>query len=131
MAIEGFSEIEIREILSNHLTPSTAIEDPHRLFGRDNMLKTIERSLNSEGRHVFIYGDKGVGKTSLAKTAARLNNIDGEVPIYIPCGSNISFFEVIQYVGREKLNLNSRLSGKSTESNLKINLPGFSIDKKI
>lgn len=63
MAIENVTEERIREVLHEHLTPSAHITTPERLFGRGKSLTQIDRALNSPGRHVFIHGDRGVGKT--------------------------------------------------------------------
>lgn len=99
MPIKNLSSDELAEILGSLLTPSKEITTPERLFGRALRLIEIERSFASEGRHVFIYGDRGVGKTSLAVTAAHLHNHSGDEPIYVPCGENTSFADVLQAIG--------------------------------
>jgi uncharacterized protein len=70
MSFPKISEDEFRAIIAANLTPSEEIRTPERLFGRDKNLTAINRALNSAGRQIFIYGDRGVGKTSLAVTAA-------------------------------------------------------------
>jgi uncharacterized protein len=52
------------------LSPSHAIQSAELLRGRTEHLAEIRRALYSPGRQVFIYGHRGVGKTSLAQTAA-------------------------------------------------------------
>ncbi len=85
MAIAGVTDDRMREVLAAHLTPSLHITTPERLFGREKKLTEIERAFNSPGRHIFIHGDRGVGKTSLALTAANLRQAGSEEPIYILC----------------------------------------------
>src|SRR3954466_3215983 len=56
--------------LHSLVSPSEPIRSLERLHGRGKQLTMVERALYAPGRHVFIYGDRGVGKSSLAATAA-------------------------------------------------------------
>lgn len=95
MSIPGFNDASLSEHINKFLTPSKEISDRSRLIGRERQLKNIERELYSPGRHIFIFGERGVGKTSLAQTSA--NSITSEVgkKIYLPCGSETTFSEII------------------------------------
>lgn len=86
MAIAGITEEMLKQTLAEHLTPSASIKTPEKLFGRNKNLKTIDRALNSSGRQIFVYGDRGVGKTSLALTAAYLHTNARNTPIHVMCG---------------------------------------------
>ena len=87
MAIGSYNEDEFQEILYAHLSPSEPISSVQLLKGRTKTLQQIRQALLSPGRHVFIFGDRGVGKTSLAQTAAALHqSADGEA-IILSCGS--------------------------------------------
>jgi len=66
--------------------------------GREKTL-TIDRAFSSPGRQVFIYGDRGVGKTSLAQTAANLHTGVENLPIYVMCGRTNNFGQMIQAIG--------------------------------
>jgi MoxR-like ATPase len=63
-------EDEFKRILDENIRPAQPIENPDLLKGRGAKLKDIDRALSSAGMHVFIHGERGVGKTSLALTAA-------------------------------------------------------------
>ena len=108
MAIAGITDDLIRQVLREHLTPSAHITTPERLFGRGQSLTQIDRALNSSGRHVFIHGDRGVGKTSLALTAAHLEQPTSSEPIYVVCSESTSFPELIAAIGREAIPLSER-----------------------
>lgn len=56
--------------LNSVVSPSQPIQTIEQLFGREKELDKIEKALFAPGRHIFIYGDRGVGKSSLAATAA-------------------------------------------------------------
>jgi uncharacterized protein len=101
------------KVMQEHFTPSKEILTPSRLYGRENALKQIERALNSQGRHVFIYGDRGVGKTSLARTAAFIHNSSDEAPIYVACGSS-GYADVIQAIGNSAFDIKERFDPTRT-----------------
>ena len=56
--------------LNSLVSPALPIQSVEFLQGRGPELDRIEKALFAAGRHVFIYGDRGVGKSSLAATAA-------------------------------------------------------------
>lgn len=74
MAIGNVDEDEFVQILQRHLRPSSPVDSFEHLYGRERQLEQIQQAMFSPGRHVFIYGDRGVGKTSLARTAAFQHN---------------------------------------------------------
>ena len=61
---------EFGEKLNRFVSPARPIQSIEFLQGRDRELDKIDKSLFARGRHVFIYGDRGVGKSSLAAAAA-------------------------------------------------------------
>jgi MoxR-like ATPase len=86
VAIKGLDENRCKEIVTTNLTPARAISSPEHLKGRERALKQIERAFNSPGKHVFIFSDRGVGKTSLAQTAAFVQQSSSAEPIVLACG---------------------------------------------
>jgi uncharacterized protein len=124
MAIRGMTDDRLKEILAENLTPSKSIQTPERLFGRTKNLTAIDRALSSPGRQIFIYGDRGVGKTSLALTAAHLHTDSHIAPIQVMCGRYSTFAEVIQAVGNATVPVEKRLAERSTGGGLNLNLPG-------
>ena len=70
MAIHGYTKEEFGEKLATVVNAATPIRSIQHLKGREQQLQEIERALYAVGRHIFIYGDRGVGKSSLAATAA-------------------------------------------------------------
>jgi uncharacterized protein len=103
MTIAGFDDDAIKTVLSQNLTPSDFIRTPERLFGRGKHLLAIERALSSAGRQIFIYGDRGVGKTSLALTAAYIHTDSALRPIHVNCGKSAGFFSIVQAIGNAVL----------------------------
>jgi len=112
MTISNFTQDEFENILQEHVKPSMAIESIEHLFDRDRQLNKIEEALSSPGRHVFIYGDRGAGKTSLARTAAfKHHPSDGE-PVYSACGQQTSFSAIVRDIASQ---LDNRSQFRSTD----------------
>lgn len=133
MAIKNFNEDSIQELITRYFTPSKEITSIERLKGREKELRTIRRALPSAGRHVFIYGDRGVGKTSLAVSSANLHNSSSEVPIYVACGEQMTFFDVMQSIANSVIPLEQRIEKQKKSGSLGFGFPGgaeFSIAGK-
>jgi uncharacterized protein len=79
------------KILHTHLSPTSPIQSEEHLFGRSKQLQLIEQALCAPGRSIFIYGDRGVGKTSLAQTVAYLNQSAGHDPVLLACEPDTTF----------------------------------------
>jgi Cdc6-like AAA superfamily ATPase len=124
MSIPKITEDDLRKVLAENLTPSDTIKTPDRLFGRASTLKIIDRALNSPGRQIFIYGDRGVGKTSLALTAAFLHTGVENMPIYVFCGRTSKFGEIIQAIGNNKIPIQDRMEPNESGGGFNFSLPG-------
>lgn len=53
-------------------TPYTPIDEEKHFFGREDEASRLVSVINSPGQHILVYGDRGVGKTSLSKTACKI-----------------------------------------------------------
>lgn len=84
MTIQNLSSQEFYEKLNKVIRPSAPISSFEMLFGREKQVNEIEAALYADGRHVFIYGDRGVGKTSLAQTVAVKLQTQND-PIFVGC----------------------------------------------
>lgn len=61
-------ESGVREIF----TPHTPVDEISHFFGREDEASRLVSVINSPGQHILVYGDRGVGKTSLAKTTCNM-----------------------------------------------------------
>ncbi|MEM1389551.1 MAG: ATP-binding protein [Pseudomonadota bacterium] len=123
MTIRNFDQFQTAKVITEFFTPSTQIESIERLKGRDDELKRIERALPSKGRHVFVYGDRGVGKTSIAMTAGHLHNDSHHSPLYVVCGENMSFFDVVTAIAHSVIPLEERIERQKHTGSLGMTLP--------
>ena len=98
MAITHLTKAAFTDILGRELSSSHPIKSADHLRGRERQLQAIEQALYTPGRQVFVYGDRGVGKTSLAWTAARQYE-DGRIaPIYVLCQESSTFGAIVRSV---------------------------------
>lgn len=97
-----------RELLLNAYTPNCPIDEPTFFAGRPELIKRLADSLQSHGACPIIYGDRGVGKSSIAMQTARIAMGDVElledigavahaIPakrtyevLYLPCSDTMS-----------------------------------------
>ncbi|MES2579424.1 MAG: ATP-binding protein [Pseudomonadota bacterium] len=98
MALNNLKREEFIEILHEQLSPAHPIQSFEHLYGRYDQLQQIEQALCAPGRHVFIYGDRGVGKSSLAQTAAFKHQSSDSPPIIIGCEKKSTFLGIIQAI---------------------------------
>ena len=101
MALPHLSQTEFEELLDAHVQPSSPIESFEHLYDRGQQLDRIEEALSSRGRHVFIYGDRGAGKTSLAKSASFKHHPSEGTPVYTACGQKTSFSAIVRDIANQ------------------------------
>ena len=81
-----------REKMNLYLRPSNPIKTEELLKGRARQMEKIDSIFDIGGRHVFIFGPRGVGKTSLAQTAAHtIQSVDAD-PIFVSCDASTTLY---------------------------------------
>jgi AAA+ ATPase superfamily predicted ATPase len=101
MALPHLSQAQFEQVLAEHVRPSSPIESFEHLFDREKQLNRIEEALSSPGRHIFIYGDRGAGKTSLAKSAAYKHHPSLSEPVYTACGQRTNFSDIVRDIASQ------------------------------
>ena len=93
--------------LEQVFTPHTPIDVPEFLYGRQALLYRVTDAVNTAGLHVILFGDRGTGKTSIAKVLAR--NVqqpgvkDGRRVLFTTCNSSDNFTSIWRRVFQEIL----------------------------
>lgn len=86
---------KVREIF----TPSQPVKALDLLLGRDYQISRLIETLNTPGQHALLFGDRGVGKSSLAKCTCmfvQMHNYFSEKSIsYKTCDSNDTFESIL------------------------------------
>lgn len=89
------SQHHFGKALSTVLSPAQPLQSEEYLKGRAEQLHGIEKALYAPGRHVLIHGLRGVGKSSLAQTAAYKLS-EGSDPIIVSCDPASTFKSIIK-----------------------------------
>ena len=108
--------------LSKVLSPSQPLQSEEYLKGRADQLSGIEKALFAPGRHVLIHGLRGVGKSSLAQTAAFKFSYLCD-PIIVSCDPQSTFKSIIKDLFDEATGKDPRIV---EETNSKEGSLGFS-----
>ncbi len=90
---QRISKSGVREVF----TPHKPIHSVKFFFGRQAQVQKLIEQINTPGQHALLYGDRGVGKSSLANVAAQLllaNLIKGTL-FQKRCDSNTTFEEIV------------------------------------
>lgn len=124
MSFGEYTKHDFGTKLSEVVSPSRPIRSIQYLKGRESQLDTIDRALFAPGRHVFIYGDRGVGKSSLAATAAyQYQSIESE-PIFVSGSIDDTFKTVVANIANHALG-RSRVEAVKRQSNMSFEWRGL------
>lgn len=107
--------------------PSAPMSDPKRFVGREEECLELSRAILAPGRHVVIYGDRGVGKTSAARLVTdSLRKKDKFRIIEYRCGERDNYTS-ISYKLLNKLGLihSKKTKSESYEQTLSANVKAF------
>ncbi|MDB5423437.1 MAG: hypothetical protein JWQ29_853 [Phenylobacterium sp.] len=86
----------MRSKLRHAFTPSQPVADRRMFAGRDDVLKTIIRSIEDQRLHVVLYGERGIGKTSLLHMLTQAAGEARYIVVYSSCGANSTFDETFR-----------------------------------
>jgi len=122
------SQQEFGHALSRVLSPAQPLQSEEYLRGRADQLHGIEKALYAPGRHILIHGLRGVGKSSLAQTAAYKVS-KGHDPIIVSCDPSSTFKSIIKDIFDEALSKDPRISEETTTktSGAGLSLKGISL----
>lgn len=86
---------EFRRRVDYFLHPSRHIELPNQLYGRRPAIQQMQDAFETSGSHPFIWGPRGIGKTSLGHTACEAFSEDVTLAAAVACGRDTSFRDLI------------------------------------
>ncbi|MFJ7069769.1 ATP-binding protein [Streptomyces sp. NPDC101115] len=105
-------------------SPATPIKQSEVFAGRRDQLEALQDAMWQAGQHAVIYGDRGVGKTSLAMVAQGLARGEGLFTSLITCDSTSTFASVWRQVFREIEVTYADEAGEEIETNASYLLNG-------
>lgn len=91
----------IRVRLSGAFAPSHPITDPKMFAGRTEVLARLIAALEDQRLHSVVFGERGIGKTSLIHVLAQAARDARYHVIYLSCGPDSSFGETIRSIAED------------------------------
>ena len=106
-------------------SPDAPIKDEEHLKGRKDELKRLKAMLRSTGSQAILFGDRGVGKTSIAKVFMNHAESEGCEVIQIQCSGTDTFSSITESI-LEKAGLDLQIDSinESHELNAEIGAEG-------
>jgi Cdc6-like AAA superfamily ATPase len=86
----------VRSKLRNAYTPSQPITNQKMFAGRREILNTLIRCIEDQRLHTVIYGERGIGKTSLLQVLAAAAREARYLVVYVTCGASSEFDETFR-----------------------------------
>lgn len=100
-------DIMALERLGKAFSPTHPILLPDLLSGRRDVLYQLQDDVMTPGQHVLLYGDRGVGKSSVARVAGIILQEDGRAngrrSIFVSCDSEDTYGSIWRKVFQEVL----------------------------
>lgn len=79
-------------------TPSQPVSDRRRFAGRLDVLTAVIRAIEEQRLHVVVYGERGLGKTSVMHVLTQAARDARYLVVYVSCGADSNFDEVFRTV---------------------------------
>lgn len=113
--INGYDKHSFATRLNEVVSPARPVISIESLIGRAEELDRIEKALYAQGRNVFIYGERGVGKSSLAATAANQWQSSDAEYIDISCSPDSTIKSIVASIASKAVNASWTSNSKTTE----------------
>jgi Cdc6-like AAA superfamily ATPase len=126
-------KIRRKSLIHSTFTPTTPINRLDLFSGREQQVDRVLGAVFSPGQHAAIYGERGVGKSSLANIIYDMVVATGRdtfIPARIICSAAIAFHEIWREIFRqlsitqgpesESLNLEDQLSDTPNSEEIRV-----------
>lgn len=97
--VDRFGEFRMK--LRNAFTPSQPVTDQRMFAGRSELLTSMIRSIEDQRLHLVLYGERGIGKTSLLHFLADAAGEARYIVAYLSCGTASQFQETFRGAAEE------------------------------
>jgi Cdc6-like AAA superfamily ATPase len=88
----------LRSKLRNAYTPSQPVTDRRMFAGRTKVMAALIRSIEDQRLHTVVYGERGIGKTSLLHVLAQAAQEARYLVVYVTCGARSEFDETFRAI---------------------------------
>lgn len=88
----------MRSRVRHAFTPSQPIADRKMFAGREAALRTLISSIEDQRLHAVLYGERGIGKTSMLHMLTQAAGEARYIVVYTSCGANSNFDDTFRAV---------------------------------
>jgi Cdc6-like AAA superfamily ATPase len=89
---------KVRMSLRTAFTPSLPITDQRMFAGRTEVLTSLIGAIEEQRLHVVLYGERGIGKTSLLHVLEQTAREARYLVVYLSCGASTNFDEIFRSI---------------------------------
>jgi Cdc6-like AAA superfamily ATPase len=89
---------KVRMALRSAFTPSLPVTDQRMFAGRTQVLTGLIEAIEEQRLHTVLYGERGIGKTSLLHVLEQSAREARYLVVYLSCGASSSFDEIFRSV---------------------------------
>ena len=89
---------KVRMSLRTAYTPSLPVTDQRMFAGRTEVLTGLIEAIEEQRLHTVLYGERGIGKTSLLHVLEQSAREARYLVVYLSCGSGSSFDEIFRSI---------------------------------
>lgn len=114
--------------IERHFSASNPVSDHELLHGRGDTLLQIERAFVSRGRHIFIFGERGIGKTSVARSASTFHQPSRLGFLTVQCEGAQSPYDVMRDIAAQLVGERPR---RSVSRTTRVTVPGLSHEQTV
>ena len=107
----------LRGEVTEAFSPGAPVQERDLFSGRASQIASLEDAVNQRGRHAIVYGERGVGKTSLANVLPLVMYRPNKELIYVRVNADPtdSFFSLWKKVFKRMSYVTSTLQGPVTK----------------
>ena len=107
----------LRAEITEAFSPGAPVQERDLFSGRASQIASLEDAVNQRGRHAIVYGERGVGKTSLANVLPLIMRRPNKELIYVRVNADPtdSFFSLWKKVFKRMSYVTSTLQGSVTK----------------
>ena len=91
---------DVRALIRDAFTPSQPVNERAMFAGRRELLESLIVAIEDQRLHFVLYGDRGIGKTSILHVLSDLATEADYLVCYISCGDRINFNDLARRVAQ-------------------------------
>lgn len=96
----GVAAKDARALIRDAFTPSQPVNESAMFAGRRGLLEDLIVAIEDQRLHFVLYGDRGIGKTSILHVLSNLATDADYLVCYISCGERMTFSDFARRIAQ-------------------------------